>query len=71
MIKLLIADDHALFREGLKRVLSDTLGVCAIDEAVNGQEVIEKVAKNNYDIVLLDISMPGRSVYPLYPPVCK
>lgn len=61
MIKLLIADDHALFREGLKRVLSDTFGVCAIDEAVNGQEVIEKVAKNNYDIVLLDISMPGRS----------
>jgi DNA-binding NarL/FixJ family response regulator len=61
MMKLLIADDHALFREGLKRVLSDTFGVGAIDEAVNGQEVIEKVAGNNYDIVLLDISMPGRS----------
>ena len=61
MIKLLIADDHALFREGLKRILSDTFGVCVIDEAVNGQEVINKVAKNNYDIVLLDISMPGRS----------
>jgi DNA-binding NarL/FixJ family response regulator len=61
MIKLLIADDHTLFREGLKSLLSDTFGVGAIDEAVNGQEVIEKVAGNNYDIVLLDISMPGRS----------
>ncbi len=61
MINIFIADDHTLFREGLKRVLHETFGKIAVDEAVNGQEVLKKAAENNYDVVLLDISMPGRN----------
>ncbi|MEN8264035.1 MAG: response regulator transcription factor [Nitrospirota bacterium] len=60
MMKFLIADDHTLFREGLKRVLNETFGGAIFDEAVNGREVIKKAAEKNYDVVLLDISMPGR-----------
>lgn len=61
MIKLLIADDHTVVREGLKQIVSDTSGIVVADEASNGQEVLDKVWKNDYDVVLLDISMPGRS----------
>ncbi len=61
MIKILIADDHAIVREGLKQILSETSDIVAAGEASNGQEVLKKVWENNYDMVLLDISMPGRS----------
>lgn len=61
MTKILIADDHAVVRKGLKQILVETSDIVATDEAKNGQEVIEKVRKSDYDIVLLDISMPGRS----------
>jgi len=61
MIKLLIADDHTVVREGLKQIVSDTSDIVVADEASNGQEVLDKVWKNDYDVVLLDISMPGRS----------
>jgi DNA-binding NarL/FixJ family response regulator len=59
MIKILIADDHPLFREGLKHILAGCPDFTAADEASNGQEVFEKVWKNEYDMVLLDIAMPG------------
>lgn len=61
MIKILIADDHAIVREGLKQIIRETSDIVVADEASNGQEVLEKVWKNDYDVVLLDISMPGRS----------
>lgn len=60
-MKFLIADDHTLFREGLKRVLNETFEKAMFDEAVNGEEVIRKATKNNYDVIMLDISMPGRN----------
>jgi DNA-binding NarL/FixJ family response regulator len=59
MIKILIADDHTIFREGLKHILTDYSDLIVTDEARNGQEVLEKVWNNEYDMVLLDISMPG------------
>lgn len=59
MIKILIADDHTIFREGLKHILTEYSDLIVTDEARNGQEVLEKVWSNEYDIVLLDISMPG------------
>jgi two-component system invasion response regulator UvrY len=59
--KILIADDHAIFREGLKQVIAKTVDMVVADEATNGQEVLCKVRENDYDIVLLDISMPGRN----------
>ena len=61
MIKILIADDHPIVREGLKQILHEAPDMVVADEASNGQEVLEKVWKNNYDVVLLDISMPGIS----------
>jgi two-component system invasion response regulator UvrY len=60
MIKILIADDHAIIRKGMEQILAETDDIVAADEACNGQEALEKVRKNNYDMVLLDISMPGR-----------
>jgi two-component system invasion response regulator UvrY len=60
-IKILIADDHPIVREGFKQVLSDTSDMVVADEASNGQEVLNLVRKSKYDVILLDISMPGRS----------
>jgi len=60
MIKILIADDHAIVREGLKQIVSETSDIGVYGEATNGQQVIELVKTNDYDVVLLDIAMPGR-----------
>ncbi len=61
MIRVLIADDHAIVRRGIRQILAEIPSIESIDEATNGQEVLSKVAKNRYGLVLLDISMPGRS----------
>jgi two-component system invasion response regulator UvrY len=61
MIRILIADDHTIVREGLKQILQQTPDVDVADEAGDGEEVIQKVANRDYDLVLLDISLPGRS----------
>jgi len=60
MLKILIADDHAVVREGVKHILSEMPDMVAADEAGRGQEVLEKVGKDEYDLILLDIAMPGR-----------
>ena len=60
MIKILIADDHAIVREGLKQILSESDDLAVADEASTGQEVLEKINKNDLDLVILDIAMPGR-----------
>ena len=60
MIKILIADDHPIVRKGLKQILAETSNIVVAGEANNGAEVIKKVLKDNYDVVLLDITMPGR-----------
>jgi DNA-binding NarL/FixJ family response regulator len=60
MIKILIADDHAIVREGLKQILSETPDLVVVAEASSGQEVLEKISKNDLDLVVLDIAMPGR-----------
>jgi two-component system, NarL family, invasion response regulator UvrY len=61
MIRILVADDHAVVREGIKTILAGQESMVVEDEAGNGQEVLSKVTKKKYDLVLLDISMPGRS----------
>lgn len=61
MIRILVADDHAVVRQGVKQILADVEDMAVQDEAQNGSETLEKVAQNDYDVVLLDISMPGRS----------
>jgi two-component system, NarL family, invasion response regulator UvrY len=59
--RILIADDHAIFREGLKQVIAKKAATTLVDEAANGAETLKKVAESGYDLVLLDISMPGRN----------
>lgn len=61
MIKILVADDHPIVRQGLKQILSEYPDMIVADEAGNGKDVLTKVAKKDFDIVLLDISMPGRN----------
>jgi two-component system, NarL family, invasion response regulator UvrY len=60
MIKILIADDHTILREGLKQIVSNTPGLLVTGEAANGQETLELVHKENFDVMLLDIAMPGK-----------
>ena len=59
MIKIIIADDHAIVREGLKQIIAETSDMMVADEASTGHEVLDKVRDNEYDVVVLDISMPG------------
>jgi len=61
MTRVLIADDHAIFREGLRQILEDIEDLQVVDEASHGQEVLDKIEKNDYDLILLDIAMPGLS----------
>ena len=61
MIKILLADDHTLVRKGIIQILLDVPELDSVDEADDGMEALKKVGNNTYDIVLLDISLPGRS----------
>jgi two-component system invasion response regulator UvrY len=61
MMRILIADDHAVVREGVKRILDDLDGSIVVGEASNGQELLAQATSNTWDVVLLDISMPGRN----------
>ena len=61
MLKILIADDHPVFRRGLKQIIAETTDMVVADEATDGWEVLNKVKAGDYDVVLLDISMPGKT----------
>jgi DNA-binding NarL/FixJ family response regulator len=58
-IKIVIADDHTLFREGLKRLLSSEKSIQVIGEASNDEEAVEVVARMQPDILILDLKMPS------------
>jgi len=60
MIRLLIADDHTMFRQGLKQLLVEQPDLRVVAEAGNAQEVLEGLHKHSIDVVILDLSMPGR-----------
>ncbi len=60
MIRLLIADDHAIVRAGLKQIVAEIGGMSVDGEASNGQQVMELVRQRDWDVVLLDLAMPGR-----------
>ncbi len=61
MINILIVDDHVIVREGIKRIIDDTAGITIVAEASSGQEALDLIWKNKYDLILLDISMPGQN----------
>ena len=60
-LKVLLADDHAIIRDGLKQILADTDDLVAAGEAANGLEVLQLVRGSDWDLLVLDISMPGRN----------
>lgn len=59
MIRLIIADDHPIVREGLRRIVAEQPGMVVVGEATSGDEVLSEVRRTAVDILLLDISMPG------------
>jgi DNA-binding NarL/FixJ family response regulator len=64
-IQILIADDHAIIRDGLKQIFSDTDDIVVAGEAANGNEALLKVRQRDWDAVVLDMSMPGKSGFDL------
>jgi DNA-binding NarL/FixJ family response regulator len=61
MIRVVIADDHTIVREGLKQLLLAASDLDVVGEARDGQEVLQHVRARDFDVLLLDISMPGKS----------
>ena len=61
MIRVLLADDHSIVRDGLKRILAATPDLQVAGEAASGDEALAAVKANDYDVAMLDMSMPGLS----------
>lgn len=61
MISVLITDDHPIVRQGILQILEDDERIGKIRQAANGKELLEKVISEYFDVVLLDISLPGRN----------
>jgi DNA-binding NarL/FixJ family response regulator len=61
MIKILIADDHAVVRSGLKQIVATAQDTVVVDEAVSGADVLAKLRTNEIDLLTLDMTMPGIS----------
>jgi DNA-binding NarL/FixJ family response regulator len=60
MIRVVVADDHPIVREGVRQILERAGDIAVVAEAGDGAELIRKVSQGNFDVVILDISMPGR-----------
>ena len=60
-MQILIADDHAIVRRGLKQILDEEPGLAIVSEAENGQDVLDMSRHRTWDLVILDINLPGRS----------
>jgi DNA-binding NarL/FixJ family response regulator len=60
LIRVIIVDDHAVVRKGLAQILEETEDIVVTDEASSGDELLHKIQNYKYDVVLLDISMPGK-----------
>lgn len=61
MIRILIADDHTILRDGLKQILSECRDMVVAGEADNGLDALKRVCEEEWDVVVLDMSMPGKS----------
>lgn len=64
-INVLITEDHPMIRRSLRRILEDSGQTGLIEEAGSGTEMMAKIGENNFDIILLDISLPGKSGFEL------
>jgi DNA-binding NarL/FixJ family response regulator len=65
MIRVVLADDHAVVREGLRRILEEHADLRVVAEAGSGEETLRTLAANPVDVLVLDISMPGPGVFSL------
>ncbi|HET7160125.1 MAG TPA: response regulator, partial [Burkholderiales bacterium] len=61
MIRVVLVDDHAIVRAGLRELLTATGDITVIGEATNGQDTLAAVREGGFDVLVLDMSMPGRS----------
>lgn len=59
MIRILVVDDHPIIRKGLKQIIEETYDLIVEEEASNGYEVLEKIQKKNFDVIILDLAIPG------------
>ena len=58
MIKIIIADDHPIVRAGMKQIISEAADMSVVDEAADGRQLLHKIREENFDVVILDITMP-------------
>jgi DNA-binding NarL/FixJ family response regulator len=61
MLKVLVVDDHPFFRRGVREILSDGFGTVKVGECGNAHEMLEQARQKKWDLVVMDISMPGKS----------
>src|SRR6266404_4974387 len=61
MIRILIADDHAIVRKGLKQLLLEEYPTAIIEEAGDSENLVKKIISEKWDVVVCDLNMPGRS----------
>jgi DNA-binding NarL/FixJ family response regulator len=63
MYRIIVADDHAIVRKGIKMIIEDEPDLQILEEAKDGDEFLDKIARATYDLIILDIGMPGRDVF--------
>ena len=61
MHRILIVDDHAVVRAGLRQILLDDQSIGEVDEAATGEQALDKLRQGKWDLLILDINMPGRN----------
>jgi two-component system invasion response regulator UvrY len=61
LIRIMLADDHAIIRDGIKQILADTEDLLVAGEAANGTQILKLLAERDFDLLVLDISMPGKN----------
>ena len=71
MIKILIVDDHAIVRRGLMQILKEGFPNSIIEEAVDAESMIKELQKKDFDVIISDLSMPGRSGLDTIPQIKK
>jgi len=58
MIKVIVAEDHAMFRDGLKRIFGETTDITIVAEAASGKDTLKLIRETDFDLILLDINLP-------------
>ena len=71
MIRIVIADDHTIMREGLKRILDGAPDIDIVGEAIDGFEVLNHIRQGGFDLLLLDLDLPGENGIDLLPRILE